>query len=112
MMLTSLATAPFLLAETAPATGGLLGNPIVMMVLMVVMFYFLLIRPQQKQRKDLAARIAGLQTSDRVVTSAGIHGTIQNVKEQTVIVKVSEGTTLEFDKSAIATVSKRDNAAK
>jgi preprotein translocase subunit YajC len=81
-----------------------------MMGLMVVMFYFLLIRPQQRQRKEQAARIAALQTGDKVVTSAGIHGIVHNVKEHTVVVKVAEGTMIEFDKMAIASVHKKDAA--
>ncbi|MDP3850318.1 MAG: preprotein translocase subunit YajC [Luteolibacter sp.] len=100
------------LAETAPSPGGLLGSPFVMMGLMVVMFYFLLIRPQQRQRKEQAARIAALQAGDKVVTSAGIHGIVHNVKESTVVVKVAEGTMIEFDKMAIANVHKKETAAK
>jgi len=103
---------PTLLAESAQPAGGLLGNPLIMMGLMIVMFYFLLIRPQQRQRKDQAARIAALQTGDKVVTTSGIHGIVHNVKEHTVIVKVAEGTMLEFDKPAIANVHKKDLAAK
>jgi preprotein translocase subunit YajC len=101
---------PFLAqAQTAPQQpGSLLGSPIVMMVLMVVMFYFLLIRPQQRQRKELQARIASLQAGDKVVTTSGMHGIIHNVKEQTVVVKVAEGTMIEFDKPAIAVVHKKD----
>lgn len=101
-------------AQAAPAKGpeGILGNPMIMMVVMVVMFYFLLIRPQQRQRKELAARIAALQSGDKVVTSAGLHGIIHNVKENTVIIKVAEGTMLEFDKAAVAHVHKKDAAAK
>ena len=94
-------------AQSAPPPGGLLGSPIVMMVLMVVMFYFLLIRPQQRQRKELQARIASLQSGDKVVTTAGIHGIIHNVKDHTVVVKVAEGTMIEFDKPAIAAVHKK-----
>lgn len=101
-----------LLAETAPPPSGLLGNQFVIMGLMVVMFYFLLIRPQQRQRKDQLARIAALQAGDKVVTTSGIHGIVHNVKEHTVIVKVAEGTMLEFDKAAIAVVHKKDAAAK
>jgi len=99
-------------AATPPAgAGGLFGSPFVMMGLMVVMFYFLLIRPQQKQRKEAAARIAALQNSDKVVTTAGIHGIVHNVKDHTVVVKVAEGTMMEFDKSAIASVHKKDASA-
>ena len=101
-----------LLAQAAPAPqGGILGNPLIMMGLMIVMFYFLLIRPQQRQRKEQAARIAALQSGDKVVTTAGIHGIVHNVRENTVILKVAEGTMVEFDKAAVATVTKKDSAA-
>jgi preprotein translocase subunit YajC len=103
-----------IIAQATPAAKGpegILGSPFVMMGLMVVMFYFLMIRPQQRQRKEMAARIASLQSGDKVVTSSGIHGIVHNVKEQTVIVKVAEGTMLEFDKSAISTVHKKDSSA-
>jgi preprotein translocase subunit YajC len=98
-------------AGDAPAPTGLaalLANPLVMMGLLFVMFYFLLIRPQQRQRKELTARIAALQTGDRVITTSGIHGIIHNVKEHTVVIKVAEGTMIEFDKPAVAVVHKRE----
>jgi preprotein translocase subunit YajC len=104
-------TTAFILAADPVAPTGLpavLGNPSVMMVVMVVMFYFLLIRPQQRQRKELAARVAALESGDKVVTTSGIHGLIHNVKEHTVVIKVAEGTMLEFDKAAVATVRKKD----
>ena len=99
------------LAQAAPPANspqGILGSPFVMMGLMVVMFYFLLIRPQQRQRKEMVARIAALQAGDKVIMSSGIHGIVHHVKEHTVMVKVAEGTTLEFDKAAVASVHKKD----
>lgn len=100
------------LAQAPPAKpegiAGLLGRPEFMIVIMIVMFYFLLIRPQQRQRKEQAARIAALKNGDKVITTAGIHGLVHNVKEATVMIKVAEGTMLEFDKAAIATVTKKE----
>jgi preprotein translocase subunit YajC len=102
-----------LLAQApTPAPGGILGHPLVMVGLMIVMFYFLIIRPQQRQRKEQAERIAALQAGDKVVTSAGIHGIVHNVKDHTVVIKVAEGTMIEFDKPAIAVVHKKDSASK
>jgi preprotein translocase subunit YajC len=104
-----------ILAQASATSGGvqgILGNGWVLPILMVVMFYFLLIRPQQIQRKEMALRIESLQSGDKVVTTSGIHGIVHNVKEHTVIVKVAEGTMLEFDKPAIANVHKKDTAAK
>ena len=101
------------LAETASAGsqggGGIFGSPFVMFGLMIVMFYFLLIRPQQRQRKEQAARLSALKNGDKVITTAGIHGIVHNVKDATVMVKVAEGTNIEFDKAAIATVAKKDS---
>jgi preprotein translocase subunit YajC len=102
----------FLAANPPAPTGGPLSSPFVMMGLLVVMFYFLLIRPQQRQRKEMEARIASLESGDKVVTTAGLHGIVHNVKDRTVILKVAEGTMLEFDKPAIASVQKKDSAAK
>jgi preprotein translocase subunit YajC len=102
--LTLLAQAP---AGSKPA-GGPLGETWVMMVLMVVMFYFLLIRPQQRQRKELEKRISALQKGDDVVTTSGIHAIVHNVKDRTVVLKVAEGVMMEFDKPAVATVIKKE----
>lgn len=99
-----------LAAASAPSgPQSILGSPFVMMGLMVVMFYFLLIRPQQRQRKEQAARIAALKNGDKVITTAGLHGIVHNVKDATVMIKVAEGTILEFDKPAIASVSKKES---
>jgi preprotein translocase subunit YajC len=95
----------------APAPQGpqsIIGNPMFMMVIMIVLFYFLLIRPQQRQRKEQAARIAALKTGDKVITTAGLHGIVHSVKDTTVVIKVAEGTNLEFDKAAVASVAKKD----
>jgi preprotein translocase subunit YajC len=103
-----------LLAEgSTPAAdpqGGILGSGMMLPVLLIVMFYFLLIRPQQRQRKEQEQRISALQKGDRVITTAGIHALVHNVGEKTVTLKVAEGVMLEFDKPAIATVIKRENA--
>lgn len=96
------------LAQGTNSPANFLGRPEVMMVAMIIMFYFLLIRPQQRQKKELAARVAALQSGDKVVTTSGIHGIIHNVKEHTVMIKVAEGTMLEFDKAAVSIVHKKD----
>ena len=70
-----------------------------------VIFYFLLIRPQQKQRKELQKLITSLKTGDKVVTTGGIHGMISNVKERTVLLKIAENVKIEIDKSSVASVT-------
>lgn len=82
---------------------GPLGT-FVPMILIFVIFYFLLIRPQQKKQKEHQKLVASLQSGDDVVTNAGIHGTVTNIKERTVIVKVADNVKIEFDRSSIVTV--------
>ena len=96
-------------ATGAPGAGDFIGM-IVPLVAIMGVFYFLMIRPQHIQRKEQAARVAALQTGDKVVTTSGIHGLVHNVKDHTVVIKVAEGTMIEFDKLAVAIVHKKDSA--
>jgi len=68
--------------------------------------YFVLVRPQKKRQQQQQQLISALKTGDKVVTNAGIHGLIANVKETTVIVKVADNVKIEMEKSAITNVLK------
>jgi len=69
-------------------------------------FYFLIIKPQQKKQKEHEAMIASLKKNDEVVTLGGIHGTIIQVKDKTVNLRVDENTKIEVDKVSIAYLKK------
>lgn len=103
-----------LLAQNNPPAGGqpgsegFLGGMLPMFLIMGVMFYFLLIRPQQRQRKEQQQRIDSLKPGSKIVTIGGMHGLVHNVKERTVVLKIAEGTMVEFEKSAIASVQSNE----
>ncbi len=78
---------------------------------MFVILYFVLLRPQMKRQKEQQRLTSALKTGDRVVTNAGIHGLISNVKETTVIVKVADNVKIEMEKSAISNVLKSAEGA-
>jgi preprotein translocase subunit YajC len=80
------------------------------LIIIAVLFYFLLIRPQQKKQKEHQQLVTSVKTGDKVTTSGGIHGIVANVKETTFLVKVADNVKIEFDKSAIASVTKADAA--
>jgi preprotein translocase subunit YajC len=101
-----ISTFPSILAQASGSQPGYQG--LLMMGIMIVMFYFLLIRPQQRQRKELQKRIESMQTGDKVVTTAGIHGLVHNIKEKTVVLKIADSTMVEFDKTAVAVVLKKE----
>ena len=49
------------------------------LILIFVIFYFFLIRPQQKKVKEHKAMIENLKRGDKVITSAGIIGTVERI---------------------------------
>jgi preprotein translocase subunit YajC len=102
--------ATLLLLSDAAASGASAPSPIAQfapLIFIGVIFYFLLIRPQQKQRKQQQKLIESLKTGDKVITSAGIHGMISNVKEKTVLLKVADNVKIEVDKASVGTVVER-----
>lgn len=72
------------------------------LILIFVVFYFLLIRPQKKQEKERQKMLSALNKNQDVVTTGGIHGTIVNVKDKTVTLRVDDNVKIEVDRNCIA----------
>jgi preprotein translocase subunit YajC len=104
-----------LLAQAAaPTTGTATGTPgqppqqpawigFAPMILLVVVFYFILIRPQQKRAKALAALVSSIKAGDKVVTAAGIIGTVITVKDKSVTLR-SADTKMEVTKASVTEI--------
>jgi len=88
-------------AQSGPMGGLMQFLPF---LLIIAVFYFLIIRPQSKKQKETQKMLAALKKGDRVVTIGGVHGTIQSVREKTVVVKVDDTTKIEFARSAVSSV--------
>jgi preprotein translocase subunit YajC len=73
-------------------------------IAIILIFYLLILRPQSKKRKETEKMISALKKGDKIVTIGGLYGTIQNVKESTVILKVDDNVKLEFLRSAVSSV--------
>ncbi len=86
--------------------GGGIGSFFVPLIFIFIIMYFVMIRPQKKRQEQQQKLVGSLKSGDRVVTSAGIHGLIANVKENTVLLKVADNVKIEIDKSAITNVLK------
>src|SRR2546423_13634568 len=89
-------------AAPAPGPAGGIGFFVPFIFIFVIM-YFVMFRPQKKRQQQQQLLISSLKTGDRVVTNAGIHGLIANVKETTESVKVPDYLKIEVEKTASAT---------
>ena len=97
-----LITSAFAEGKDAAKDGGTFGM-LIPIIAMIAIFYFLLIRPNQKKEKEKKSMISNLQKGEKVLTSSGIYGVIVNIKddENIVVLKIAEGTKVEFAKSSI-----------
>ncbi len=88
----------FLLFE---GEGGGIFSSVLLFAPILLIFYFILIRPQQKQRKELAALISELKINDEVVTNGGVIGRIKEVRDTSYIIQSADKSFLEIARTAV-----------
>lgn len=85
------------------ANSGAGTIQLIFLGLMIVVFWLFFIRPQAKRAKNQKVFVENLGKGDKIVTIAGIHGTINKVNEDgTLMLEVSPGSYLKIEKSAIS----------
>lgn len=90
--------------KTKGGSSGLGGNiQFIFLGLMILVFWMFFIRPQAKRAKNQKTFIQNLGKGDKIVTIAGIHGTINKVNEDgTLNIEISPGSYIKIEKSAIS----------
>jgi preprotein translocase subunit YajC len=90
-----------LLQAAAPGGGGSLQ--LILLGGMILVFWLFMIRPQAKKAKLAKKFQEDMQKGDKIVTIAGIHGTINKINEDgTIMIETSPGSYLKIEKSAIS----------
>ena len=87
--------------QAAQAPQGSAAPMWIMLLLIFVVMWFFMIRPQRKQQKELEKFRKELQKGDKVVTVGGIYGTVAEIQERTVLIKVDGDTKLRVDKNSL-----------
>ena len=80
------------------------ATQVIFLVVIVGAFYFLLIRPQQQQKKKQQAMLSSLEVGAEIMTIGGIYGTIVEVGDERLRVRIADGSELELAKRAVASV--------
>ena len=94
-------------AKGVPPVSPLGGYSFFMPFLAIVaLFYVLMILPQKKEQQKRDELLKAIQRGDRVLTRGGLYGTVADIKENVLILKISENSKVEVDRSYVETVQK------
>jgi preprotein translocase subunit YajC len=91
----------FLMMGQGDKGGG--GFQFIFLGLMILVFWMFMIRPQAKKAKLQKTFLQNLQKGDKVVTIAGIHGTVNKVNDDgTMQLEINPGSYIKIEKSAVS----------
>lgn len=95
----------------APASYNIMQimSQLLPFILIAIIFYLFIIRPQNQQRKQLENMINNLKTGDGVITKGGIIGKVSDIKENTLILELHDGTKVELLKHAVISMLDGEN---
>jgi len=91
------------LLMAAPQGAGKSGgsSQIIFLLLIVGVFYFFMIRPQMKKQKELKNFRKALKKGDKVVTTGGIYGKINDVKENIITMEIAPNVHIKVDINSV-----------
>jgi preprotein translocase subunit YajC len=96
-------TNPFSVILLQAASPGFSIQSIVLIGGMILVFWLFMIRPQAKKAKLAKKFQEEMQKGDKIVTIAGIHGTVNKVNDDgTIMMETSPGSYMKIEKQAIS----------
>jgi len=99
----------FFIAEAMAADPAAASQPgglasFLPLIILFAVFYFLLIRPQSKRAKEHKNMVAALAKGDEVVTNGGILGSITEMDDNYVTLKIAEGVDIKIQRASVSTL--------
>jgi preprotein translocase subunit YajC len=82
--------------------SGSLISTLIMFGAVILIMYFLMIRPQQKRQKEHKSMLESIKKGDKVITTAGMHGTVVDIDGSSFVIQVADNVKITFEKHAIA----------
>lgn len=74
---------------------------LIMLALIFVVMWLFMIRPQKKKQKELDQFRDNLKKGDKIITVGGIYGTVDEVKENKILIEIDKDVKIFVDKSSI-----------
>ncbi len=94
----------YILLMGQPASSGGQSNALITflpLLLVFVVFYFFMIRPQMKKQKEMNNYRSSLKKGDKIITTGGIYGRVQEVRDNYVMIDAGGDIKLKVDKNAL-----------
>ena len=85
-----------------PVEGGGSFLPFLMLLTFFLFIYFVTIRPQQKRQKEHQTLVDSLEKGDEVMTSSGLVGRVENVKDRYISIKLNENVSINMQKEFVS----------
>jgi len=101
-----------LTAPAAPGGGGAGMQSLIFLLLIIVVFYFFMIRPQVKKQKEATNFRNSLKKGDKVTTTGGIYGKVNDVKDRTVTLEIADNVLIKVDKTAVTAEPSEQSTAR
>ena len=80
------------------------------LILIFLIFYFVLIKPQKKAQQEHAKILSNLKKNDEVVTSGGIFGTVVNLQDDVVTIRIDDNVRVKVQRKNVAGLVKARSA--
>jgi preprotein translocase subunit YajC len=93
---------PVIAMGTTPEGGGPVWVQLAPFALILGIFYFVILAPMRKRQKKVAEFQESLKVGDKVVTTAGLFGTVAKVGDASVQLKIAEKVNVEVTKASVA----------
>ena len=82
--------------------GGSIAPLLIFLALIFGMFYLLIIKPQRRKQKEHQSLMTELRRGDKVITAGGIYGVIESTSDDSVMLKIEDGTMIRIARSSVA----------
>lgn len=79
-----------LIQQQPPSGGEFIFSLIVPFALCFLVIWFMMIRPQRKQMRERELMLSNIKRNDHILTSGGIFGVVERLKDNEVILKIDE----------------------
>ena len=80
-----------MLQQEGPAPSGPgLGQYLPLFAIMFMIMYFMIIKPQRRREKERLAMLSRVRKNDKVLTTGGIYGTVMNLKDDEVTLRIDD----------------------